>query len=155
LKIIVLKVLRKMKTNKFHEFWVALKKATLGIFYMSPMIFGILGLSALMLRFISPQQMKVVFTGNPLVDTVYGSFTGAIMVGNAMLGYILGAELLKMKISLYAVTAFLLAWVTLGFVQIPMEVSFFGKKFVLIRNLLAFIFTLIISILIVMTYEYF
>jgi len=144
-----------MKASKFQEFKSALKKASMGIFYMSPMIIGVLGLSALMLGFISPQQIKTVFTGNPLVDTVYGLLSGAIMLGNAMLGYILGAELLKMEVSLYAVTAFLLAWVSLGFVQIPMELSFFGKKFVIIRNLLAFVFSLIISVLIVVSYESF
>jgi uncharacterized membrane protein YraQ (UPF0718 family) len=140
-----------MKKNK--AFLPELKKAALNIYYVSPMILGVLGLSAILLTFITPSQIKTVFTGNPVADTIYGTFTGAIMMGNAMLSYILGGELLKMGVSMYAVTAFLLAWVSLGFVQLPMEVSFFGKRFVFIRNLLAVLFTLIISILIVMTYE--
>jgi len=140
-----------MKTHK--AFFPELKKAALNIYYVSPMILGVLGLSAILLTFITPAEIKTVFTGNPFTDTIYGTFTGAIMMGNAMLSYILGGELLKIGVSLYAVTAFLLAWVSLGIVQLPMEISFFGKRFVLIRNLLAVSFTLIISILIVLTYE--
>ncbi len=135
------------------DFKKELKKAALGIYYMAPMILGVLGLSAILLTFINPSQIKTIFTGSPILDTLYGTLTGAVMMGNAMLSYILGGELLKMGVSLYAVTAFLLAWVSLGLVQIPMEISFFGKKFVIIRNTLAFLFTLIISVLIVFVYE--
>lgn len=135
------------------KFITKLKQATLSIYYVSPMILGVLGLSAILLTFISPEQIKTIFTGNPFTDTILGTFTGAVMMGNAMISYILGGQLLQMGVSLYAVTAFLLAWVTLGIVQIPMELSFFGKKFVIIRNTMAFFTTLIISILIVLTYE--
>ena len=145
-----------MKKNKTKpKFSKILKQAALSIYYMLPMIIGILGLSAILITFIKPEQVKQVFTGMPLTDTIYGLFLGAIMMGNAMLSYILGGELLKMGISLYAVTAFLLAWVSLGIVQIPMEIEFFGKRFVIVRNVMAIIFTLITSLLIVVTYEAF
>ncbi len=142
-----------MKNKKKPNFTQILKQAALSIYYMSPMILGVLGLSAILLTFISPEEIKHIFTGQPFTDTIYGLLLGAIMMGNAMLSYILGGELLKMGISYYAVTAFLLAWVTLGMVQIPLEISFFGKRFVIIRNLLAILFTFIITILIVATYE--
>jgi len=147
-----------MKTKKTKEpqkrsFIQILKQAALGVFYVSPMILGVLGLSAILLTFVTPEQVKTVFTGNPVTDTLYGTLLGGVMMGNAMISYILGGELLKMGISLYAVTAFLLAWVSIGYVQIPMEISFFGKRFTIIRNVMAIVFTLIISILIVLTYE--
>ncbi len=139
--------------NRNLSFGMALKQSANGFLKVSPMIAGVLGLSALLLTFIPPEQVKTVFTGNPVTDTLYGTLTGGIMVGNAMISYILGGELLKMNISMYAVTAFLLAWVSIGYVQIPMEISFFGKRFTIVRNVLSIIFTLIISILIVYTYE--
>jgi len=145
----------KTKNNQPEKpvFTDVLKKSAFNIFYVSPMILGVLGLSAVLLTYITPQQVKTVFTGNPVTDTLYGAVLGGIMMGNAMISYILGGELLKMGVSLYAVTAFLLAWVTTGYVQIPMEISFFGKRFTVIRNLLTLIFTLIVSVLIVYTYE--
>ncbi len=145
--------MKKGNQPKKRTFAMVLKQAAMSIYYVSPMILGVLGLSALLLTFITPDQVKTVFTGNPVTDTLYGTIIGSVMMGNAMISYILGGELLKLGVSLYAVTAFLLAWVTLGWVQIPVEISFFGKRFVLWRNVSAFIFTLIISILIVYTYE--
>ena len=141
------------KITKRPKFSRILKHAALSIYYMLPMILGVLGLSAILITFIKPEQVKQVFTGMPLTDTIYGLLLGAIMMGNAVLSYILGGELLKMGISLYAVTAFLLAWITLGIVQIPMEIEFFGKRFVIVRNMMAIVFTLITSLLIVVTYE--
>jgi len=141
------------KITKRPKFSRILKQAALSIYYMLPMILGVLGLSAILITFIKPEQVKQVFTGMPLTDTIYGLLLGAIMMGNAVLSYILGGELLKMGISLYAVTAFLLAWITLGIVQIPMEIEFFGKRFVIVRNMMAIVFTLITSLLIVVTYE--
>lgn len=143
--------MKKIKTRP--KFSRILKQAALSIYYMLPMILGVLGLSAILITFIKPEQVKQVFTGMPLTDTIYGLLLGAIMMGNAVLSYILGGELLKMGISLYAVTAFLLAWITLGIVQIPMEIEFFGKRFVIVRNMMAIVFTLITSLLIVVTYE--
>jgi len=141
------------KITKRPKFSRILKQAALSIYYMLPMILGVLGLSAILITFIKPEQVKQVFTGMPLTDTIYGLLLGAIMMGNAVLSYILGGELLKIGISLYAVTAFLLAWITLGIVQIPMEIEFFGKRFVIVRNMMAIVFTLITSLLIVVTYE--
>ena len=143
--------MKKIKTRP--KFSRILKQAALSIYYMLPMILGVLGLSAILITFIKPEQVKQVFTGMPLTDTIYGLLLGAIMMGNAVLSYILGGELLKIGISLYAVTAFLLAWITLGIVQIPMEIEFFGKRFVIVRNMMAIVFTLITSLLIVVTYE--
>jgi len=55
--------------------------------------------------------------------------------------------LLKQGISLLAVTAFLVAWVTVGLVQLPAEVMMLGKKFAIIRNITAFIFAIIVAII--------
>ncbi|MGB6020522.1 MAG: permease, partial [Sulfurimonadaceae bacterium] len=85
------------------------------------------------------------FSGSPLHDTLVGTFGGGVSVGQPFLSYIIGGELLKEGISLYAVTAFILSFVTLGLVQLPLEYSLFGMRFTLIRNLLSLIFALLIS----------
>ncbi len=145
----------KLGVPKKPVFTQALKKSALGIYYVSPMILGVLGLSTLLVRFISTEQVKTVFTGSQYTDTFYGAITGSVMMGNALISYILGGELLNMDVTLFAVTAFLLSWVSLGVVQIPLEISYFGKRFTLFKNILAFVFTLVISVLIVWTYEAF
>jgi len=53
--------------------------------------------------------------------------------------------MLKQGISLIAVTAFLVSWVTVGFIQIPAESVALGKKFAILRNLSAFVLSMIVA----------
>ena len=88
-----------------------------------------------------------VFSGNPALDTIVGACLGSIFAGNPVNSYIIGRELLNYDVSLFAVTAFILAWVTVGIVQLPAEIAAFGKKFALLRNGFAFIMSILIALL--------
>ena len=92
-------------------------------------------------------MLSSLFQGNLLVDTLIGTLSGAAAAGNPIVSYLIGGELLDQGISLYAVTAFLLSWVTLGFTQLPAEIEVFGGRFTLYRNILSFIFTMLIAVL--------
>ena len=131
-----------------------LKRAGIAVIGMMPMILAILGLLGLMESFVSKEMLTSLFTGDAVTDTLIGTLTGAVAVGNAMVSYILGGELLHQGISLYAVTAFVLAWVTLGVVQLPAEAEVFGLRFTVYRNLLAFVFTLLVAIITVWTLQW-
>jgi uncharacterized membrane protein YraQ (UPF0718 family) len=120
---------------------------------MIPLLLGIIGLVGLFQVAVTPEMLGSLFGGNPLTDTFIGTLTGAVAAGNPMISYILGGELLDQGISLYAVTAFILAWVTLGLVQLPAEVEVFGGRFTLLRNLLAFVFTMLTAVLTTLTLQ--
>ena len=120
-----------------------------------PMIIGIVNLIGILKVFITSDILSSFFTKNPYLDTLIGLFSGAIAVGQAVISYILGGELLNNGVSLYGVTAFILSWVTLGIVQLPLEMSVLGIKFTLFRNILASIFTFIISVFTVWTLRIF
>ena len=124
-----------------------LKKSLISFASMMPMIIGVVALVAMMQTLVPPEKLVSFFTGNPFIDTLIGTACGAIAAGNPIVSYLLGGELLAHGVSLYAVSAFILAWVTLGFIQIPMEVAAFGARFTLVRNLLAIIATLTVAIL--------
>jgi len=79
-----------------------------------------------------------LFIGNVIFDSVIGALVGSIAAGNPVTSYILGGEMLDQGVSLIAVTAFIVAWVTVGVVQLPAEAVILGKRFSLFRNLLAF-----------------
>ena len=72
---------------------------------------------------------------------------GSILAGNPITSYIIGGELLAQGISMTAVTAFLVAWVTVGMVQLPAESILLGKRFAVTRNIAAFVFSVIVAIL--------
>ncbi|MBT3312741.1 MAG: hypothetical protein HN379_12190, partial [Desulfobacteraceae bacterium] len=54
-------------------------------------------------------------------------------------------------VSLLAVTAFIMAWTTVGLAMLPLEATFFGKRFAIIRNTINFFFAIIIAILTIYT----
>jgi uncharacterized membrane protein YraQ (UPF0718 family) len=129
-----------MKTLKKH-----LKKSGRGMLSMVPMIVGIVGLVGLFGGFVTREMLASLFGGDPILDTLVGTAAGMVAVGQAMISYILGGELLEQGVSFYAVAAFVLAWVTLGVVQLPAEIEVFGTRFVLVRNVLAVVSTLLVA----------
>jgi len=112
---------------------------------IAPMLLAVIGMVGLFETFITPQMIHSLFDGNIIHDMFLGTTAGAVSVGQPFLSYIIGGELLKEGISLYAVTAFILSFVTLGVIQLPLEFSIFGTRFTIMRNLLSLIFAFIIS----------
>ncbi|MFH1428103.1 MAG: hypothetical protein ABIG60_06310, partial [Patescibacteria group bacterium] len=92
-----------------------------------------------------------LFTGNLVLDPLIGTIAGSISFGIPITSYIVGGELLKNGISLVAISAFIMSWSTVGIAMLPLEAKFLGKRFAIIRNIINFIFAIIISILTVFT----
>jgi uncharacterized membrane protein YraQ (UPF0718 family) len=113
---------------------------------MLPLIVGIIGLVGLFQQLVSPEKLATLFRGNVFSDTFIGTCIGSVAAGNPVVSYILGGGLLQQGVSLYAVSAFILSWVTMGVVQLPAEIECFGGRFTLYRNILAFIFTLLVAV---------
>ena len=125
---------------------------TLNSFKQSlPILMGVLLLIALINTLIPKNIYAKIFTGNAFIDPFIGALMGSVFTGNPITSYIIGGELLKQGISLFAVVAFILSWVTVGVVQLPMEIQILGKKFAVVRNIVSFITAIIISVLTVFT----
>ena len=135
------------------SFRKSLQKSSLAIGAMTPLLFGVIGLVGLFKVLVTPKMLASLFRGNPVADTLIGTLTGAVAAGNPIVSYLIGGELLGRGISLYAVCAFILSWVTLGFIQLPAEVEVFGGHFTLYRNILAFVFTMLIAVLTTFTLQ--
>lgn len=123
----------------------ALANAAGTLYTIFPTLLAVIGLVGLFQTYVTPEMLQSLFTGATLHDTLVGTFAGGVSVGHPFFSYIIGGELLKEGISLYAVTAFILSFVTLGLVQLPLEYSLFGMRFTLVRNLLALLFALLIA----------
>jgi uncharacterized membrane protein YraQ (UPF0718 family) len=144
---------KQSQSGKRPPFGKVLQKSSLSFFAMAPLLLGVIGLVGLFQVLVTPKMLATLFKGNPLADTLIGTLTGAAAAGNPVVSYLLGGELLAQGISLYAVSAFILSWVTLGFIQLPAEVEVFGGRFTLYRNILAFIFTMLIAVLTTLTLQ--
>jgi predicted Fe-Mo cluster-binding NifX family protein len=115
-----------------------------------PILIGVVLLIGLFNAFVSEEWLTSVFSGNVALDTLWGACFGSIFAGNPINSYVIGGELLKYGVSLFAVTAFIVTWVTVGLVQLPAEIAAFGKRFAFLRNGLSFILAIPIAILTVL-----
>ncbi len=120
--------------------WRASLQQTLRQFaFMLPLIAGILGLLGLFNAFVPQRVLLSVFSGNKLWDTWMGACVGSLSAGNPINSYIIGGGLLKRGVSLYGITAFMVAWVSVGLIQLPAEMGAMGSRFAILRNLLSFL----------------
>ena len=118
---------------------------------MLPMLLAILLLLGIFDVYITKDILLSFFISNNFIDTITGTLLGGVLTGNPMISYILGGELTDAGVSLYAVTAFILSWVTIGLVQLPAEVEIFGLRFTFYRTLFTFITTILVSLATVLT----
>jgi len=120
-----------------------------------PYILGMLLLVSLSIVLIPSSFYTYVFSpGREGLNLFFGTALGSIAIGSPVIGYVIGGELLKQGVNLIAVTAFILAWVSIGLVQLPMESLLFGKRFAIIRNIVGFIAVMIIAALTVLTLSF-
>ncbi len=126
-------------------------KSTKTVIGVLPIIAGVLLLFGLFRVFVPTHLIKQVFTGNPIKDTLIGGIMGSLFAGNAVNSYIIGGELLRSGVTLYAVTAFLITWVTIGVIQFPAEAAILGKSFAIKRNVLSFVLAFLVAIATVVT----
>jgi len=133
------------------KFTSALKGMFKTLYLIAPMLLAVIGLIGLFKTFITPEMLHELFNGSIWHDMLMGTGLGGISVGQPFLSYIIGGEVLDEGASFYGVTAFILSFVTLGVVQLPMEFSIFGFRFTLLRNLLSLIFAFLLSMAIAFT----
>ena len=117
-----------------------------------PVVVGVIMAISLLKTAVPESLYSTIFTGNILIDPFIGSLIGSIAAGNPITSYIIGGELIKQGVSLFAVTAFLLSWVTVGIISLPAEMDILGKKFALARNIICFIVSFLVAILTVITF---
>jgi uncharacterized membrane protein YraQ (UPF0718 family) len=111
-----------------------------------PIIISALLLLSLFNNLVPRSFYVALFKRSLLLDSIMGSLVGSISAGHPMTSYILGGEFLRNGVGISAVTAFLVAWVTVGIVQLPVEIMILGRRFAIARNLSAFVFAVVVGI---------
>ncbi len=116
-----------------------------------PIMLGIILILGLFRTFVSKEMVISIFTGDTFQSTFIGALVGSIFTGNPVTSYIIGGELIKENVNLLAITSFIVAWVTVGIIQLPAEAGILGRKFAFNRNILSFILSILVSIATVKT----
>lgn len=125
----------------------ALKRAFRQFASLLPVMAGVVLLIGLFKSFLTSDMITGIFPEAPFSDAFFGTLTGSLLAGNPINSYLIGQELLNHGVSLFGITGFMTAWVTVGLLQLPAEISALGKRFALSRNVLSFIICMAISIL--------
>jgi len=131
----------------------AAKSAARQFASLLPILIGVVLLIGLFNAFISKELLASILSGTPVLDTLWGACVGSILAGNPINSYVIGGELLKHGVSLFAVTAFIITWVTVGLVQLPAEIAALGKKFALVRNAISFVLFTAVAVLTVVVFN--
>lgn len=137
-----------VRSERFQQ---SLRKTLKGFINLTPVILGMLLLTSLVLTFMPETFTRQMFGHGDLPDALVGAVLGGVSMGHPLASYILGGELLSGGVSLLAVTAILVSWVTVGVVQLPAEALVLGWRFAAWRNLLALIGAVLLAFLVVGT----
>ncbi len=132
----------------------SLRKTGKMLLRVLPNIFAVVLLSGLIMEFVPMNRLSEFLGGGFFTDGLIGAGIGSISIGNPLVSYVLGGELLDQGVSLMAVTALLVSWVTVGSIQLPAEIQTFGIRFALFRNGLSFVFALVIAFLMLLTMQF-
>jgi len=112
-----------------------------------PVLVGVVLLIGLFKSLVSREVLAWVFRGNPLLDTLGGAVFGSILAGNPVNSYVIGRALLDGEVSLFAVTAVIVTWASVGVVQLPAEIAALGRRFAVVRIITVFFISILIAVL--------
>jgi len=140
-----------MKKQNLGQSKTPLFKTWQGFKQFLPMLLGIVLLIGLITSLFNKEIYSQLFTGKLFIDPIIGALFGSLAAGSPLISYLVGGELINQGVSLVAVSAFIITWVSVGMIQLPAEISSLGKNFAISRNILGFISAIIISILTALT----
>ncbi|MFO8016272.1 MAG: hypothetical protein R6U32_04155 [Candidatus Woesearchaeota archaeon] len=124
-------------------------KALRQLYMALPILLGVILLISMANALIPKSAYAALFGESELLNSFIGAGIGSVLAGNPVTSYVIGGEFLDQGISLMAVTAFLIAWVTVGIVQLPAESMLLGKRFAITRNIASFILSIVTAALVV------
>lgn len=149
LNVIALSLLFFSFTRDKGNTMLAIKRALKKGISLLPIMLFLVFFIGLLLTFLPPGVIRN-FLGNDssLIQIIFMALIGAVMMIPSLVALPLAGSLIDAGASYTPVAAFITTLTMVGFVTIPLESKELGKKITLVRNLLALIFSLIISLLI-------
>ncbi|MDF2614469.1 MAG: hypothetical protein K0S71_2255 [Clostridia bacterium] len=127
---------------------LALKKAWKSFENIMPQFLAIIFIIGIMLSILTPDQISQ-FLGSESgwIGVIIAAVIGSITLIPGFVAFPLAAALLKSGAGYMQIAAFVSTLMMVGIVTIPVEIKYFGKRATIIRNVLAFIFSLIVAAL--------
>lgn len=131
----------------------SLRKTIHTFINLMPIVIGMLLITSLIMTLIEEKLTAELFSGHDFLDALIGAALGSVAMGHPMVSYLLGGEFLNKGVSLFAVTAFIVSWVTVGVIQLPAEALLLGKRFTLYRNMVCFVSSVAVAWMVTLTLQ--
>lgn len=127
----------------------ALLKAWNSFANILPQMLGIITTVGIIIALLNPQVISKIIGGSSgYLGVALAAVIGSITLIPGFIAFPTAAILLENGAGYMQIGAFISALMMVGLLTIPMEITFFGKKSTIIRNVLAFLFTFIVAFVI-------
>jgi uncharacterized membrane protein YraQ (UPF0718 family) len=128
---------------------MALKKAWKAFENILPQFLSILILIGLALAVLSPETItNLLGTRSGIWGVLGAALVGSITLIPGFVAFPLAAALLENGAGYMQIAAFVSTLMMVGIVTMPLEIKTFGKRATIIRNASAFVFSLIVAVVI-------
>ena len=106
-----------------------------------PQFIAILLLIGLLLAIVTPEMIqRVIGAESGLLGMLITSLLGAVTLVPALIAFPVAAGLLNNGAGITQIAVFISTLTMVGFVTLPMEIKYLGKKVAVLRNILAYLF---------------
>ncbi len=127
---------------------MALKKSLKSFENILPQFITIIILIGILLAVLDEQVISnLIGDSSGYFGVLIASIVGSITLIPAFVAFPLAQVLLQNGAGISQIAAFVSTLMMVGIVTIPIEIKYFGKKATIIRNSLAFIFSIFVSII--------
>lgn len=127
----------------------SLKKAWMSFRNILALMLGILTIVGIIIAFLNPEVISKLIGGSSgYLDVTLAAIIGAITLIPGVIAFPIAAILVENGAGYMQIGAFISTLMMVGLLTIPIEIKYFNKKSVLIRNGLAFIFSFLVAFVI-------
>ncbi|WP_294703169.1 permease [uncultured Fusobacterium sp.] len=125
---------------------MVLKKAWKSFENIMPQFLSIILIIGVMLAILTPEQISAILgKDSGVMGVLLAAFIGAITLIPGFVAFPLASALLHNGAGITQIAAFVSTLMMVGIITIPVEIEYFGKKVTFIRNILAFLFSLVVA----------
>ena len=127
----------------------SLLKAWRSLENILPEFLAVILFVGLMLAALQPEEItRIIVSGSGWVAVLLASVVGAITLIPGFIAFPTAAMLLRGGAGYMQIAAFISSLMMVGVVTLPIESRYFGKKLAYARNITAFIFSIIIALIV-------
>ena len=127
----------------------SLKKAWMMFISVLPQFIAVLLLVGILLAVVTPSTIQsVIGVESGISGMLITSLLGAVALVPALIAFPVAAELLKNGAGVAQIAVFISTLTMVGFITLPMEIKYLGKKAAILRNVFSYLFAFVTAIII-------